>query len=196
MHLTRKQAAIFEFLNEYVLDRSYAPTMEEIGEHFGISPVTAHEHVRALESKGVIRMERNRARSIEIVRETSWPDVPVMGRVAAGLPIEAIESRQSFDFETLFPDGEDCFILEVKGTSMIEDHIQDGDLVVVASKQTARPGETVVALVRDEEATLKRFYPEGNKIRLEPANASMKPIIVPADEVRIQGIVLGVMRRY
>ncbi len=196
MYLTKKQTAIFEFISDYILDRSYAPTMEEIGDAIGIAAVTAHEHVKALETKGVIRMERNRARSIEIVRETSWPDIPVMGRVAAGLPIEAVADRRSFDFASLFPDGEDCFILEVKGTSMIEDHIQDGDLVVVASKQTARAGETVVALIREEEATLKRFYPEGSKIRLEPANATMKPIIVPANEVRIQGVVLGVMRRY
>ncbi len=196
MHMTKKQSAIFAFISDFIVDRSYAPTMEEIGDAMGIAPVTAHEHVKALHSKGVIRMEKNRARSIEIVRETSWPEIHVLGRVAAGLPIEAIENKEIFDFESLFPDGEDCFILEVKGTSMIEDHIQDGDLVVVASKQTARPGETVVALVREEEATLKRFYPEGSKIRLEPANATMKPIIVPAEDVRIQGVVLGVMRRY
>ena len=196
MHLTKKQAAVLEYLEEYLRDHGYAPTMEEIGEHFSVSAVTAYEHVRALEAKGVIRMERNRARSIELVRETSWPEVPVLGRIAAGLPIEAIEDRDAFDFEALFPDNDDCFILEVKGTSMIEDHIQDGDLVVVASRERARPGETVVALVRGEEATLKRFHPEGKMVRLEPANATMKPIIVPAEDVRIQGVVLGVMRRY
>ncbi|MCB9833686.1 MAG: transcriptional repressor LexA [Planctomycetes bacterium] len=197
MALTKKQAQILAWLETYVDDRGYAPTMEEIGEHFGVSPVTAYEHVKALEAKGAIRTERNRARSIEIVRDGgTWPRVPLLGRIAAGLPIEALSHDEVFDFESLFPPGGDCFILEVKGHSMIEDHIQDGDLVVVASRQTARPGETVVALIRDEEATLKRFYPEGRKVRLEPANASMKPIIVPAEEVRIQGVVLGVMRRY
>ncbi len=197
MALTKKQAQILAWIEIHLEDRGYAPTMEEIGEHFGISPVTAYEHVKALETKGVIRTERNRARSIELVREGGgWPRVPLLGRIAAGLPIEAISRDEAFDFESLFPPDGDCFILEVKGHSMIEDHIQDGDLVVVASRQSARPGETVVALIRDEEATLKRFYPEGRKVRLEPANSSMKPIIVPADEVRIQGVVLGVMRRY
>ncbi len=196
MHLTKRQAAIFEFISSYLQDRSYAPTMEEIAEAFDLATATIHEHVRALETKGVIRMERNRARSIEIVRETSWPDVPILGRVAAGLPIEAVENRETFDFTARFPERVDCFILEVKGTSMIEDCLQDGDLVVVAKKAMARPGETVVALVRGEETTLKRFYPEGSKIRLEPANATMKPIIVPAEDVQIQGVVLGVMRCY
>ena len=196
MALTKKQSQIFDYVNEHLVDRGYAPTMEEIGEAFGISAVTAYEHVKALEVKGVIRTEKNRARSIEVIRESAWPEIPLLGRIAAGLPIEAVEDRNAFDFDSLFPSDSDCFILEVKGQSMIEDHIQDGDLVVIASRQSARPGETVVALIRDQEATLKRFFPEGNKVRLEPANVTMKPIIVNAQEVKIQGVVLGVMRRY
>ena len=197
MGLTRKQAEALEIIRRYLSDHGFAPTLEELGEAMGVSPVTAHEHVKGLEAKGVLRTERNRARSIELIQESGeWPSIPVLGRVAAGLPIEAVAQPESFDFETLFPSDRGCFILEVKGSSMIEDHIQDGDLVVVESRETARAGETVVALIRGEEATLKRFYPEGRKIRLEPANASMKPIIVNRDEVQLQGVVVGVMRRY
>lgn len=198
MALTPRQARVLELIRESQLDRGYPPTMEELGQALGISPVTAHEHVKALEAKGVIRTEPRRARSIEIVEEAPSPTAapPILGRIAAGLPIEAIESPEAFELETLFPSDRDCFILEVKGHSMIDDHIQDGDLVVVESGATAQPGDTVVALIRGEEATLKRFYPEGAKVRLEPANATMSSIIVPADDVTLQGIVIGVIRRF
>ena len=199
MALTRKQAEALGIIRTFLSENGFAPTLEELGEAMGVSPVTAHEHVRCLESKGVLRTERNRARSIELVADDAsarWPRIPVMGRIAAGLPIEAIAHAEAFDFDSLFPCDRGCFILEVKGSSMIEDHIQDGDLVVVESRECARPGEIVVALLRDEEATLKRFFPEGNKIRLEPANAAMKPIIRPSNEVRIQGVVVGVLRKY
>ena len=196
MGLTRKQSEILEFIARYISEQGFAPTLDELGAAFSISSVTAYEHVRALEAKGAIRTERHRARSIELVQATARPRVQVLGRIAAGLPIEAIETPEDFDFDSLVPKGKECFLLEVKGQSMIEDHIQDGDLVIVERRDTARPGETVVALIRDEEATLKNFWPEGSKVRLEPANSSMKSIIVPRDEVRIQGIVVGVVRRY
>ena len=196
MALTRKQSKILDFLRDFVEDRGFAPTLEEIGRAFGISTVTAHEHVRALESKGVIRTERNRARSIEIVTPSTSSGIAVQGRIAAGLPIEAVSHPEPFAVDSLFPTDRDCYLLEVKGHSMIEDHIQDGDLVVVERRDQAHAGEIVVALIRDDEATLKRFFPEGSKVRLEPANASMKPIIVPANDVRIQGSVIGVVRRY
>ena len=196
MALTRKQSAILEFIREFIHGRDYAPSLEEIAEEFGISPPTAREHVAALEAKGALRTEKHRARSIELVEEPRWPEFPVLGRIAAGLPIEAVRNEERFDFDSVFPTDRDCYMLEVKGQSMIDDHIQDGDLVIVESRDTARAGETVVALVRDEEATLKIFYPEGGKIRLEPANARMKPIIEDAQDVRIQGVVIGVVRRY
>lgn len=194
--LTRKQAEILGFLRRHIEDMGFAPTLEEIGERFAISAVTAREHVKALEAKGALRTERNRARSIEL----TGPDgglrrIPIHGRIAAGLPIEAVDTGDGFELDELFPEGRDVFLLEVKGNSMIEDHIQDGDLVVVESRAQARNGETVVALLRGEEATLKHFHREGDKIRLEPANASMRSIIVPAAEVVIQGIVIGVIRR-
>ncbi len=199
MTLTPKQKAILEHIRSYIAEYGYAPTLEELGEAFGVATVTIHQHVRALEEKGKLRTERHRARSIELIDDdppAAWPEVPLLGRIAAGLPIEAVAEEERFDFTSLFPPDRPCFLLEVKGRSMIEDHIQDGDLVIVESRRTARPGETVVALVRGEEATLKNFWPEGEKVRLEPANASMKPIIVPADEVEVQGVVIGVIRRY
>ena len=200
MALTRKQTEVLGFIREFIADRSFAPTLEEIAKNFSVSTVTAHEHVRQLEKKGEIRTERNRARSIELVESDSGGvgslRVPMLGRIAAGLPIEAVETRSEFDFTSFFPEGRSCYVLEVKGNSMIEDHIQDGDLVLVEHREQALAGETVVALVREEEATLKRFYPEGSQVRLEPANAAMKAIIVPKSEVRVQGVVIGVMRRY
>ena len=196
MALTRKQAAIFEFIREFIEKKPYSPSLEEIAEHFGISTVTTHEHVAALEAKGALRTVKHQARSIELIEEPRWPHFPVLGRIAAGLPIEAVHNEESFDFDSVFPTDRDCFMLEVKGQSMIDDHIEDGDLVIVESRDVARAGETVVALVREEEATLKVFYPEGAKIRLEPANARMKPIIENAQDVRIQGVVIGVIRRY
>lgn len=200
MGLTRKQAEVLAFIRGFIADQGFAPTLEEIGGHFGVSPVTAREHVKALEAQGIIRTERNRARSIVILDPESegrrWPELNVLGRVAAGLPIEAMETPQAFDFDGLFPEDRETFVLEVKGSSMIEDHIQDGDLVICESRQSARNGEMVVALVDDESATLKYFFHEGGKIRLEPANAAMKSIIVDAGRVRVQGSVIGVVRRY
>ncbi|MCA9319407.1 MAG: transcriptional repressor LexA, partial [Planctomycetes bacterium] len=144
---------MLEFIRDFIAENGFAPTNEEVGDGLGVSPVTAHEHIRGLAAKGVIRTERNRARSIEIVEEARWPHLPLLGRIAAGLPIEAVTRNEGFDFESVFPSDRDCFVLEVKGQSMIEDHIQDGDLVIVESRNHARPGETVVALVGEDEAT-------------------------------------------
>ncbi|MEE9391897.1 MAG: transcriptional repressor LexA [Planctomycetota bacterium] len=197
--MTPKQAKIYDFVAEHIRDMGFAPTLDEIGQRFGVSSVTAREHIKALESKGLLRTERNRARSIELVdtqAETRWPDIRLCGRIAAGMPIEAVDNGERFDFDGLFPDDRDVFVLEVKGNSMIEEHIQDGDLVVCESRDQARNGETVVALIGDQEATLKHFFLEGNRVRLEPANAAMSAIIRPATEVKIQGVVIGVIRRF
>jgi repressor LexA len=201
MGMTAKQAATLEFIREFIADRGFAPTLEEIGSHFGIAGASARERVKALESLGLIRTVRNETRSISIVNQEQeesgrWPDLKILGRVAAGLPIEAVETPQAFDFDGLFPEDRDTFVLEVKGSSMIDDHIQDGDLVICERRQKAGNGEMIVALVDEESATLKYFYHEGDKIRLEPANKTMKSIIVDASRVRIQGSVIGVVRRY
>ncbi|MEZ6195209.1 MAG: transcriptional repressor LexA [Planctomycetota bacterium] len=199
MGLTRKQTEVLAFIRDFIADRGFAPTLEEIGGALGVSAVTAREHVKALEAQGVIRTERNRARSIEIVTpagEDRWPEVKVLGRVAAGMPIEALENPERFDFDGLFPENRDVFLLEVKGNSMVDDHIQDGDLVVCESRASARNGEVVVAVVDGDHATVKHFFHEGSMIRLEPANATMKAIIVEASRVQVRGAVIGVIRRF
>lgn len=193
-NLTRRQANVLDFVRQYIEENDISPTLGEIGESLGVNRVTVFEHVRALETKGWIRTRRHLSRSIELVDEVDEPSVPILGSIAAGQPIEAIEDRETFDVDEFFRDG--CFMLRVQGESMIEDHIRDGDYVLVESRKTAHPGETVVALVQGEEATLKRFYPAGREVRLEPRNSTMEPIIVPARDVQIQGVVIGVLRRY
>ncbi len=199
MALTRRQTEVLDYIRSFISDNSFSPTLDEIAAVFSVTTVTIFEHVKELERKGVIRTERNRSRSIELINdpEASEPEVQLVGRIAAGLPIEAAEKKEPFAFDGFFPGGPgDCYILEVKGQSMIDDHILDGDFVIIERRDTARSGETVVALVGDSSATLKRFYPESDHIRLEPANSTMKPIIVPSADVRIQGIVTGVLRRF
>ena len=201
MALTRRQREIYDFVREFIEARGYSPSLEEIGERFGLSSVaTVHKHVQHLVEKGFLRKGWNRSRSVEPIagdREGTALALPLLGTVAAGAPIEAIE--QSGEFVTVPREmvgrGE-TFVLQVRGDSMIEDHIQDGDYVVVESRAEARNGETVVALVRGEEATLKKFYRRGPKVVLEPANQALRPIEVPARDVQVRGVVRGLLRRY
>jgi repressor LexA len=165
-----------------------------------------HKHITTLEKKGFIRRGYNQSRSIEILQlpkpvkeqviERKVQELPLLGRIAAGLPLEAVEERETISLGD-FARGGNSFVLQVKGSSMIEDHIMDGDFVVCEQTQVANAGDIVVALVRGEEATLKRFYREGSgKVRLQPANSEMGPIIESAGDVRIQGRVIGVLRKY
>jgi repressor LexA len=203
MALTRRQREIYDYVCEFIDQQGYSPSLEEIGDHFGLSSVaTVHKHVQHLVEKGLLRKAWNRSRSVEPVDaveaggETSIP-LPLLGSVAAGAPIEAIEIQETLTVpRELVPRSGDAFVLQVRGDSMIEEHIQDGDYVVVESRPHAREGETVVALIRGEEATLKRFRPRGATVRLEPANARLQPIDVPADEVEIRGVVRGLVRRF
>jgi repressor LexA len=164
--------------------------------------VTIFEHVNALEKKRVLRRDHHKARSLEIVADESLPDeerptkMPLLGLIAAGSPIEAVESREEVDMEQLFNSRHGVYVLKVRGDSMIEDHLCDGDYVIIERRDTARNGEQVVALLDSGEATLKRFYREGAQIRLQPANGTMSPRLVDADKVRIQGVVIGVLRSY
>jgi repressor LexA len=200
MALTRRQHEIYSFIREFVGERGYSPSLEEIGARFGLSSVaTVHKHVQHLVEKGYLRKALHRSRSVEPVEPAASPVVslPRLGSVAAGAPIEAIEEAESIDVpQQLVPRRSRCFVLRVRGSSMIEEQICDGDFVVVESRPEARDGETVVALIRGEDATLKRFYRRGATVRLEPANASMRPIEVPAAEVEIRGVVRGLLRRY
>jgi repressor LexA len=173
--------------------------MQEIGDYLQLTKVTVFEHVGSLEKKGLlIRGAKHKARSLQICPEFTFSDetstkIPLVGRIAAGLPIEAVEDRESVDLDELFARDGNTFMLRVTGDSMIEDHICDGDLVVCERRNQARNGETVVALLDDGEATLKRFYKETGRVRLQPANANYQPIY--AENVQIQGVVIGVLRQ-
>ena len=199
MHLTKRQKEIYDFLREYVTREGYAPSLEEVGAHFGLSSVaTVHKHVQNLVEKGLLRKTWNRSRSIEIVDAPTAPacEVPLLGTVAAGLPIEAIPTPGSISVPENMVGSRECFALSVRGDSMIDDHILDGDVVLLESRKTPRAGETVVALVDREEATLKRFYLDGGKVRLVPANPELEPLEYPAERVEVQGVVIGLLRRF
>jgi repressor LexA len=202
MPLTKRQKEILDYITGFIDEHVYAPSFEEIAKAFGYSSLaTVHEHLSNLERKGYIRKSYNESRSIEMVPEdgsASARELPLLGAVAAGLPIEAIQDQESLAVPVdMIRPGKDNFVLRVEGNSMIDDQIRDGDYIVVASQHTAEDGEVVVALVGGESATVKKLYREpGNRIRLQPANASMDPIFVNADEVAVQGVVVGLIRRF
>ncbi|MFQ5422912.1 MAG: transcriptional repressor LexA [Phycisphaerae bacterium] len=196
---TPRQAAILTFIRDYTYRHGYSPTYEEIADEYGISKVTVFEHLTALESRGLIRRNKYKARSLELAEHLELADerptcLPLVGRIAAGAPIEAIENREAIDLGSLFASKQGTYVLEVKGDSMIEDQIADGDYVVVERRDMPHNGETVVALLEDGEATLKRFYRERGRIRLQPANPRYEPIYTT--NARIQGVVIGVLRRF
>jgi repressor LexA len=202
MPLTRRQKEILDHIGQYIQDRGYAPSFEEIADAFCYSSLaTVHEHLSNLERKGYIRKAYNESRSIELVQGDALPgavELPLLGEVAAGLPIEAVEHRETILVppDLLRKQGEN-YVLRVVGDSMIEEQIRDGDYIIVNSRPTAENGEMVVALVGGEAATVKKLYREaGGRIRLQPANPAMEAMIYPADQVQIQGIVVGVIRRY
>ncbi|MEX0586750.1 MAG: transcriptional repressor LexA [Pirellulales bacterium] len=194
--LTKKQLLVYEFIRDKIRNRGYGPTVREMGDHFGISsPNGVVCHLKALEKKGMITREPNMSRAIQLAIEPiEEKGVPLVGRIAAGVLHEAIEQRERIDFDAIF-NRKNQFALEVSGESMIDDHISDGDFVICKKQRTARPGQIVVAQTEEGEATLKRWHPEPEKgrIRLEPANSSMKPIYVK--DAKILGVVVGVVRR-
>lgn len=195
--LTRRQHEILEFLRSYVENNEISPTLEEIAEHFDVNKVTIFGHVKEMVNKGVLQKGApGTSRSLQIVdcEERSPTVLPILGSIAAGSPIEAIEDVENLDLADMIPEGRDVFALRVQGDSMIEDAIADGDIVLIESRDTARNGETVVAVLPEGDVTLKRFYKEKGHIRLQPANSTMEPIIVP--DVRVRGVVIGVVRRY
>lgn len=194
--LTKRQRDVYEFIREKIRARGYGPTVREIGTRFEISsPNGVMCHLKALEKKGLISREPNMSRAIML--STDAPEnkgLPLAGRIAAGQLREAVEDQERIDFSDMFsPDPGDLFVLKVQGDSMIEDQIADGDYVVIRKRDTAQKGQTVVALTDDGEATLKRWYPEANRIRLEPANSSMAPIYVK--NARVLGVLVGVVRQ-
>lgn len=194
--LTERQLEVYEFIRDKIRNRGYGPTVREIGSEFNIrSPNGVMCHLRALEKKGLITREPNMSRAIQLAAEPLRErGLPLAGCIAAGVLQEAIERTERVDFGSLFdPDNPDLMVLEVRGNSMIEDSIVDGDYVVINKGRRPAKGEIVVALTDENEATLKRWFPEKNRIRLEPANSSMKPIYVK--NARAVGVLAGVVRK-
>ncbi len=195
-NLTEKQRAVYEFIRQKIRSRGYGPTVRELAAHFGIaSPNGVVCHLKALEKKGLIVREGHKSRAISLSGSLDRSrGLPLVGQIAAGVLHEAIEQRERVDFANLFdPDDPDLFVLQVRGDSMIEDQIADGDYVIVRRQRTAQKGQIVVAITDEGEATLKRWFPEKNRIRLEPANSAMKPIYV--QDARVLGVVVGVVRK-
>ena len=192
--LTQRQLEVYEFIRDKIQNRGYGPTVREIGQQFQIkSPNGVMCHLKALEKKGLIIREPNMSRAIQIAPEAlEAKGLPLVGRVAAGVMHEAIEQDDRIDFGTMFT-KKNLFVLEVRGDSMIEAQIADGDYVVIHKQKTASPGQMVVAQTEDGEATLKFWFPEKNRIRLQPANSSMAPIYV--SDARVLGVVAGVVRK-
>jgi len=194
---TSKQRDVLEIIRRTMEERGIAPTLSEIGyELGGITRVAVLDHLRALERKGAIRRRPRERRAIEILDPQYRPaqGIPLAGRIAAGTPILEAEAREGITLESYLRADESCFLLRVQGDSMIEDHVVDGDLVLVERRQTARDGEMVVAVV-DGEVTLKRLYRDGDRIRLQPANGGLRPRLYPSSAVAVRGVVRGVIRR-
>ncbi len=194
--LTRRQRDILTFVTDYREEHDISPTLEEIAAHFGVNKVTIFGHVGELERKGAItKGGRHTSRSIQPAEAgpREQESVQILGRIAAGAPIETIEDPEELSLQDLIPPGSEVYALRVKGNSMIEDAICDGDLVLVERREKARDGETVVTVLPGEEATLKRFYLEGDGVRLQPANSTMEPILVPT--VVFRGVVVSVIRQ-
>ncbi len=208
MALTRRQRQLYEFIGNFVQTNGYSHSFEEIRAGLGLNSLaTVHKHVTNLEKKGLLHRDANRIRSIDLLEPrgkmkqamaaaaTAASSLPMVGRIAAGRPVETFETPETISFSD-FTRSKDVFVLQVTGESMQDEHIVDGDYILVEKTQVARDGEIVVALVEGAETTLKRIYKEGDRIRLQPSNANMAPIVVPAGAVEIQGRVIGVLRKY
>lgn len=201
MNVTPRQLNILHLIRDCRASRGFSPTMQELADRLGVSKVTVFQHLQALEEKGLIHKSRHRARSLALTDRVKFaPDhqhaLPLMGYIAAGAPIEAIQDDRKINLASMFDRPSENFVLQVRGDSMIEEQIRDGDFVIVEPNHQPKPGQTVVALLEDGEVTLKRFYRQGKTIRLEPANPDYQPISVPADRVTIQGVVIGILRKY
>lgn len=206
MAITRRQRELYDFISEFVQKNGYSPSFDEIREGMGLNSLaTVHKHVTNLEKKGLLTRDYNRSRSIDLLPPkgrlkqamsvNTTMVLPLLGRIAAGQPIEAVENPETISLAD-FVRSKEVFVLEVRGDSMQDEHILSGDYVLVEKSKTAHNGDIVVALVEGTDATLKRFYREGDSIRLQPSNVNMQPIIVPAAAVQLQGRVIGVLRKY
>ena len=200
MILTKRQKQILNFIEESIRKNGYAPSLDEISRHFELHSIsTIHKHLVNLEDKGLIKRHWNRARAIELVPAQDKPearDVPLAGLIAAGEPIEAVRGNELVAVPEDMIGRREVYVLKVRGESMVDEQVRDGDYVIVENRTDPKNGEMVVALLNGENATLKKFYREKSQIRLQPAHPTMKPILVQDDEIAIQGVVVGVMRKY
>src|SRR5690606_24364037 len=198
--LTTRQREILDYLNDFIQQHGYAPSLEEIGRRFNLSSLaTVHKHLTNLQEKGFIKRAWNRSRSVELVPARLGGravELPLLGYVAAGSPIEAIVGDETLAVPEDLVGKRESYVLKVRGDSMIDEQIRDGDYVIVEDRRSADNGEMVIALLNGSDVTLKKLYREQDRIRLQPANPTLEPIYVPADQVQIQGVVVGVMRRY
>ena len=210
MAITKRQRQVYDFISQFVQTNGYSPSFEEIGEGLGLSSLaTVHKHISNLEKKGLLKRDYNRSRSIDVLAPRGrmrqamgmaavaniGVALPLLGRIAAGQPIEAVQNPETISLGDITR-SRDVYVLQVRGDSMQDEHIVDGDYVLVENTKVAHNGDIVVALVEGLETTLKYFFKEGDKIRLQPANSALKPIIVPAQNVQIQGRVIGILRKY
>ena len=210
MAITKRQRQVYDFISSFVQTNGYSPSFEEIGDGLGLSSLaTVHKHISNLEKKGLLKRDYNRSRSIDVLAPrgrmkqamgmaavaTAGISLPLLGRIAAGQPIEAVQNPETISLGDITR-SRDVYVLQVRGDSMQDEHIVDGDYVLVENTKSAHNGDIVVALVEGSETTLKYFFKEGDKIRLQPANSALKPIIVPAQDVQIQGRVIGILRKY
>jgi len=206
MAITRRQRQLYDFISEFVQKNGYSPSYDEIRIGMELNSLaTVHKHITNLEKKGLLTRDYNRSRSIDLLPPkgrlkqamsvNTTMVLPLLGRIAAGQPIEAVENPETISLAD-FVRSKEVFVLEVRGDSMQDEHILSGDYVLVEKAKTAHNGDIVVALVDGSDATLKRFYREGDNIRLQPSNVNMQPIIVPVANVDVQGRVIGVLRKY
>jgi repressor LexA len=198
--LTKRQREILDYLTEFIQQHGYAPSLEEIGRRFGLSSLaTVHKHLTNLQEKGFIKRSWNRSRSVELLPARGSRrsiEAPLLGYVAAGSPIEAVATAETIAVPEDLVGARDTYVLRVRGDSMIDEQIRDGDYVIVEDRKAANNGEMVIALLRGADVTLKKYYRENGRIRLQPANPTMQPLVVDADAVQVQGVVIGVMRKY
>ncbi len=200
MALTRRQREVLDVIREFIGRQGYSPSLEEIGAELGLSSVaTVHKHVTLLVEKGYVRRTWNQNRSIEMTEPEAAGSVnlSLYGTIAAGKPLEAVPTDERICVPAdMVRERSNSYVLRVQGDSMIDEQIRDGDFVIIEDREAPGHGETVVALIDGTEATLKRFYRDGPTVRLEPANSEMKPMNFPAERVRIQGVAVGVIRKY
>jgi len=201
MNVTPRQLDILRLIRDFRSNRGFSPTMQELADRLGVSKVTVFQHLEALVEKGLIRKSRHKARSLALTNRVEFQDqhdqtLPLLGYIAAGAPIEAIQAEEKLEVPSMFRKPGQNFVLRVRGDSMIDEQIRDGDFVIVDSGSQPKNGQTVVALLENGEVTLKRFYREGTRIRLQPANEAYEALYVPANELTVQGVVIGILRKY